>query len=228
MRTFLAGLALLGLGSPALTAPDPGTGPRTDPRADSETAPAQEAVARPGGVAKLLFARPFHLDEPYRHTWRAEQPLVHSGYLLVLEVDEGLARPRQTAEPVLFAGRQTLERINTGRGSGRLVVVLPSAWSTEQGFEVDLAETAFWFGTPALPERVDAAHIAKEAQLALELGVGAFEPEAVKQALARGGLALELRDSGELRRAAAGRILEFAPAEEELARSILVPLVRPR
>lgn len=216
MMSLLAPLFLLLAGSSPVSA-------QNDP------APTEAAVAeRPGGVHELLFARPFRLDEPYRHTWRAEQPLVSAGYLVVLRVDEDLARPRQTAEPVLFAGAQTLERVNTGRGSGRLVVVLPSTWDAQHGFAVDLAKTAFWFGEPELPERIDAARASEEAQRAHARGVRPFDAEAVKKALARGGEVLRIRDAGELRRAAARRILEFAPAEEELAQSILVPLVRPR
>ena len=35
---------------------------------------------------ELLYAQPYLLDEPYTHWWRAEQPQVRAGYLLVLAV----------------------------------------------------------------------------------------------------------------------------------------------
>ena len=67
---------------------------------------------------EVLEARSFVLDEPFVSWWRAERPTVRSGVLLVLRTDPELVRARQSAEPVLYVGDQTAERLNHGGGGG--------------------------------------------------------------------------------------------------------------
>ncbi len=87
--------------------------------------PTSASAADNGGpVRDLVFAQAFKLDKSYTHTWRKEQPLVSSGYVLVLAVDPEFVRPKQVAEPVLYVGNQTAERINAADVSGRLVVIV--------------------------------------------------------------------------------------------------------
>lgn len=176
--------------------------------------------------AELLYARPFVLAETYRHAWRAERPVVHGGFLLVLQADPSLLRPRQTAEPVLYVGEQTAERVNVGHRSGRLVVVVPAPLDERRQPVLDWERAPIWFGSPALPEQIDAADIREELRRAQAAGVRPPGRRAVEQARSRGGEAWIVADPDELQRLAAHLVLEWAPEERELAEGILVPRVR--
>ena len=170
--------------------------------------------AQVGGALRVVSAQPFELEEPYVHTWRAERPEVRAGLLLILEVDPAYVTPRNTREPVLYVGSQTAERVNLGAREGRVVAIVPR--------EVDDALTAplpVWFGSPMLPERVDAERIELELARAREAGIAPLPVDA-QQPL------LRLKDRTALTRLAAERILAFAPEDAELAESLLQPLVR--
>lgn len=126
-------------------------------------------------AVELLEAYPFVLDEPYVHEWRAEKPLVSSGYLLVLRVDAEVARPRDTYEPVLYVGAETAERCagNDAPQEGeRLVVLVPAPLDADGRVQLDLERVPIWFGGHELPERVDAARIQRELAAARAAGVG--------------------------------------------------------
>jgi hypothetical protein len=192
-------------------------GPASEESGRREASPAAPTPA-PGGVHGLVYARRFALAEPYAHDWRAEPVDVQAGWLLVLEVDRALATPRNEAEPVLYGGAETLERVSSGQGSGRLVAILPG--------DADLASTPFWFGAPELPERVTGAMLASARAEAEAAGVRPFGAEAVAAALAAGGETLVLPGRGELRRAAAELVLAHSPDEVDLAQGILAPLAR--
>jgi len=147
------------------------TGTLLASRGERETGTPAPLPALPADALEILEARPFVLDQPYAHEWRAEAPLVHAGYALVLRVPEALAQPRATFEPVLFAGQQTVERVNAPRVGQNLVVVVPAP-ERDGRVELDLARTPLWFGSLELPERLDAARIADEARAAAARGVG--------------------------------------------------------
>ena len=55
-------------------------------------------------VAGGQDARPFTLQTPYRNDWSKERAMVSAGVLVVLEVDPALVVPRDSLEPVLYAG----------------------------------------------------------------------------------------------------------------------------
>ncbi len=117
----------------------------------------------PAPVLDVVYARPFALEQGYEFTWRKEKPLVTEGYLLVLKVNPALVYPRQSAEPVLYVGDTTAERVNVGYPSGHLVVIVPGKLA-----DFDLKKTLIWFGTPDLPERCTAKTIAEEREKALK------------------------------------------------------------
>src|SRR6266852_7796385 len=171
-------------------------------------------------VRDIVFAQPFRLDKPYAHTWRKEQPLVSSGYLLVLAVDPEFVHPRQTAEPVLYVGDQTAERVNAGDVSGRLVVIVPSPLNARGEIALDLSKALIWFGTPELPERIDAAQVNAETNLALRKGVKPLPGPKVQAAVRRGGRMLQLSDREALERKAAQLIQEYSPNETDLIRGL--------
>jgi len=166
----------------------------------------------PAAVEGIVYARPFTLEEGYRFAWRKEHPTVSEGYVVVLQVDPALVHPRNSLEPVLYVGDRTAERVNLGHKSGRLIALVPG--------RMDLATAPVWFGTPELPERVDAATIAKERARAKKAGIEAFGKEAITAALRRGGERLEAADHDALMRELAGLVREYSPEEKELAESL--------
>ena len=177
------------------------------------------APVRAGAIRGLVVARPFVLSESYAHEWRLEEPVVNAGWLLVLAVDPTYVAPRQAAMPVLMAGEQTLECLNFGQDEGKVVVILP-------GPEIDLGSTPFWFGSPELPERVDAAWIAGERSRAHPADLVSFTAGEIAAARARGGAPLELADRVALHREAGMLILEHSPREREIAETLLVPVTK--
>jgi hypothetical protein len=175
----------------------------------------------PAGIEGVVLARPFTLQAGYEFAWRKEKPLVTEGYILVLKVDPALVYPRQVAEPVLYAGDTTVERVNVGYGSGHVVVIMPGKFA-----DTDLKKTLIWFGTPELPERVTAKTIAAEREKAEKAGLQPQSGASVDAALAKGGARLALKDYDALRREMAPVIKQFAPDETELANNLLAPRVR--
>jgi len=136
----------------------------------------RELSTVPGTLAlepvQLLHAQPFTLAVPAVHTYRAERPSYSAGLVLVLHADESFVTPRQALEPVLYLGAETAERLNTGRFSGNLVVLVPNARLA------DLATEPLFFGVPALPEEIDAtlALLALSAARAAGAGPIGFPP----------------------------------------------------
>jgi hypothetical protein len=186
--------------------------PATLPAEESEV---PDIPKTPAAVDELVYARPFTLEKGYKFEWRKEQPLVKEGYILVLKVNPDLVYPRQAAEPVLFVGDQTAERVNIGYKSGHVVAIVPG--------KLDLKKALMWFGTPQLPERCTAKTIAEERKLAEQASIKPLAAAMIASAQKKGGERLEVADRYELRRAIAGLIKEYAPDESELVDALLVP-----
>lgn len=121
--------------------------------------------------------------------------------MIAIRVDPALIRPRQTAEPVLYVGDHTAWRISPYNDPGIVVAFVPA--------RVDLSRMPVWFGSPELPERVDAATIARERDLARQAGVEPFRDREVEAAEARGGGKTALASRAELLQALHGWVLEF-------------------
>ena len=166
----------------------------------------------------VVEAHPFRLFTPATHYYRAEQPTFDSGLLLVLDVaDTSLLTPRQTLDPVLYVGNETAERINTGKDSGYLVVVVPNATLES------LAESPVYFGTPELPERVTQASAEAELLAALEKGI---RPSL--NAAKAGRDEVLLADHHHLYVHSSLLIEAYSPNEQDLIRSMRVPRVQAR
>jgi hypothetical protein len=186
-------------------------------RSRASARPGPAPIAGRGAVSELIRAVPFTLREGYVHTWRREQPMVNAGYLCVFAVDPAFVQPRQTAEPVLYVGDQTAERVNHGVESGRVIAIVPCA----VGQELDFERTPVWFGEPALPEQADAASIRAARVLHERTRTRMFSQGEVRAALARGGETLELSTRVDLEHHAGLWVLDHSPAEFELGDALL-------
>ena len=108
--------------------------------------------------------------------------------------------------------------MNHGNKSGHVIAIAPG--------EADLTKVPIWFGTPRLPERVDAAAAKSERALAEQAGIGPFSEKNVAAALAKGGEPIKTTDkSALLRDQVAELILEYSPDEKHLADGFRLPVV---
>ncbi len=218
MKTITLVVSSLALASLAavsmVNAQEPATSPETSAAA-AESLPAIPAT--PAAVDGIIYARKFTLQEGYEFRWCNEKPTVASGYLLVLKVNPDLVFARQRAEPVLYVGDQTAERLNVGYRSGHVVAVAPG--------DLNLTKALMWFGTPELPERVDAEMAKAELGLAKAAGIKPFSAEAIEAALARGGEELTGSNVVDVLRVAADLVRQYSPAEEGRAKT-MVPAPR--
>lgn len=209
---FLGLVGLVAVGSYALRASEP----PAPTRADRSLAP----------VRALLSARPFLLERPAVHVWRAEQPAYDAGYLVVLQVDPTYVQPRQVEEPVLYAGAETVERMSHAAISGRVVGIVPCARGADGLPALDLAATTFFFGPEASPENIRAFEAQHELARAVRGGAQPFPAAEVADALALGGELMELASRDELDQMAGLLVLESAPEDLDVGIGILAP--RPR
>jgi len=170
----------------------------------------------PSAVIDLVFARPFTLTKGYKYNWSKVRPIVRSGTLVVLKVDPNLVVPRNSAEPVLYAGNQTVQRLNHGHKSGHVIAIIPG--------KIDLTQAPIWFGRPGLPERVTAQMIKSERALADAAKIRPFAAKKVKtvtkERLKVSDLFSLLRDY------AANLVLEYSPQEKNLAETWRLPVAR--
>jgi hypothetical protein len=216
MKTITLAVSALALASLVTASMATGDEPATSPASAVEAPPAIPAT--PAAVDGIIYARKFALQEGYSFRWCQENPEVTSGYLLVLEVDPDLVFPRQRAEPVLYVGNQTAERLNIGYRSGHVVAIAPG--------EPDLTKALIWFGTPELPERVDQEIAQAELALARAAGIEPFPANEIGAALARGSEELKGSNIVDVLRVAADLVRQYSPAEEDRA-NIMVPAPRP-
>jgi hypothetical protein len=169
----------------------------------------------PAAVDDVVYARTFTLDNGFHFCWSKDRPLVTTGTLLVLRVNPDLVVPRQTAEPVLYVGNQSAERVNSGHESGYVIAIVPG--------EVDLATAPIWFGTPELPERVDAAMIKSERAQADAAGIKPMAASKIKAALRSGGTQLNVADKDALLRGEVATLIEtHSPEDRQLAEDFRV------
>lgn len=196
--------------TPTLASDEVTTKPATDAAAEAPKPP--PVPATPAGVDDLLYARRFTLKQGYTFEWAKNGPLVTEGTILVLKVKPALVHPRQALEPVLYVGNQTAERVNAGHKSGHVIAIVPG--------KLDLKESPIWFGTPELPERVDANMVKAERALADQAKIGPFKESQIDQATARGQETLNVTDRDELRRQLATLIKEYSPVEKGLINAL--------
>ena len=160
-------------------------------------------------ILDVVHVQPFQLEESFRFDWRREKPDVRSGLLVVFKVDPDLVTPRNALEPMLYAGNQTVQRLNHGHESGFVIGIIPE--------ELDLSKVPVWFGTPALPEAIGAEIIGNERARAERLGILPLTSIDMTSRTQDRVVASDLTTL--LREQAADLVLQFSPQEKRLADS---------
>lgn len=186
-----------------------GYAPEVLAQSDDARATVAEAFV-PVAVEELLHARPFTLETPYKYMWCKEQPEIKRGTVVVVKVRNDLARPRQSAMPVLFVNGRPAEQTNVGFISGHLVAIVPG--------KIDLSRARIYHGTPQLPEQVDAAKGKAEMRKAIDAGIRPFPRDRVEQALRNGGETVAAKQMADIyATVVADLITRYSPNEAERA-----------
>lgn len=210
---IVACIAVAAIAATATSAQTQEVAPPPKPPAQERGMPAMPAT--PASVTELVEVIPFELNTPFEHNMRKDRAEYTRGHILVIRAPEAYLVPRQVAEPVLLVGGQTAERINTGIGTGVLVVVVPEWTERAEDGTVragDPTSARIWFATPELPERVDAAWIEVEAAKAATARVVAQAPRAAAFAAAK---RVNLANRDALGRVLADVIERHAPQESD-------------
>ncbi len=182
---------------------------------DREGGDSAAAAARKAEVS-VLYARRFQVEKPFVHVWRGDTPRVASGWLMVLSAPTDKLQPRQAKEPVLYVGRQTADRVNTGKDSGRVVVIVPGDFALE--------DAPPFFGSEALPEELGQKQIDRAFAEATASGVRAADAATLRELTVEEPLFVPT--DFELRLAAIDLVEEYSPQEEELISGWRVPRVK--
>lgn len=188
----------------------------SSPSLSADEPPDINKIVTPAPVTDIAYVSPFSLAEGYRYDWRQERPFIDTGTLVVLKVNPDLVYPRNAAELVLYAGDQTVQRLNDGHESGYVIAIIPG--------DIDLAREPVWFGKPALPERVTADTIKTERTMADRAGIRPFDAEKIQSVtqkpLKASDLAALLRDY------VAELVLKYSPQEKALAETWRLPVAQ--
>jgi len=180
------------------------------------TTPTPDSL-KPRPAIDIERIQPFRLEQSFKYAWRRDRPDVRSGLLVVFKVDPDLLTPRNALAPVLYAGNQTVQRLNHGHQSGFVIGIIPE--------EIDLSKEPIWFGAPALPGHIDAKMIVRERTKAERSGVLALKSTDIQSRTQDPIVASDLTVL--LREQAANLLLEFSPQEKRLADSWRLPVTTP-
>lgn len=194
-------------------------------RASFHEAPDPEVVRNSPVV--LIAAQPFVLDEPTAYDYRADQPTMAAGYVLVVSTDPEILPVRQTHNPLLFVGDMPVERFNGDDESRVFIGFVPSPVTPQGELTLDLAATPiFWAYPQVLPEALTPERAAEELASAVSIGASPPTAEQVRSALAQGGAAVHLGGYGELRRYAVDVVERHSPGETDLIAGLRVPILK--
>lgn len=171
---------------------------------------------QPVPIIDIVRIQPFRLEKSFKFDWRSERPDVSTGLLIVIKVDTSQVRPTNDLQPVLYAGNQTVQRINEGYESGYVIGIIPGP--------IDLSKEPVWFGTRDLPERIDAKKIRDERAKAISSGIRPLKAYDVKSRTKDMAAVTDLTML--LRKYAADLILEFSPQEKHIVEAWRLPETR--
>jgi hypothetical protein len=175
----------------------------------------EQTPKTPAAVRDVLYVRPFTLHTGYLFTWIPERPIVDRGVIVVLSVDPALVVPRNSPEPILYAGDRVVERLNWGNKSGHVIAIIPGSF--------DVTSEPIWFGSPGLPGRVSLDDVRSELA-AINRTVEAISKD---RADAVTEPEIQAQDFAELLRGElAELVLRFSPQESDLAHKWRLPEAR--
>jgi len=216
MRSSTTNKTSLGLALVALFAMALAAGPQAKPSAPDEVPTLPPLPTTPASISEIIAARPFVVLEPWASDWCAEHTQVERGWVVILRAPHDFVVPRQTAEPILYAGARTAERIINAPETNLILAIVPATRRDEAvpghaagaggtapvGAEAQpsrpFADLAIWFGSPGLPEQVDLATIEHEIELANAASIAPRALEEFVRALKRGGAAIAVADRAAL------------------------------
>ena len=132
--------------------------------------PALPVTPSTAAGVKVISMQGVVLAESYATDFRSEHPQVSGGWIIVIEADKAVLAPRALAEPLVLASGakwiDSVEWFNHGFASGHRVCFVPSPVGEKGALARDTEGMRIWFGTPRLPESVDAAVLEQERALA--------------------------------------------------------------
>ena len=164
---------------------------------------------------RIVEARPYEVEQAMSFRVDGEDEDCSEGYVLVVEADLRLLQPDNAADYVLYAGSAVAQRVNTGYRDGRLIVITAS---------FDPKVDCLWLGPRGLPDRMGPADFQREKDRATAAGIEPFPEKHWKRALergkARGDGPLLAKHLNHLWYQTVDLILEYAPAERRMARSL--------
>ena len=211
-------VVVLARGGDTPQVPSPAVVPAAAPAPSSAgSTPSSAAPLAPVRRVQLALhhAERFRVDRPFEHLWRADRPLVSTGWLLVVSGDPELLQPRQSKMPVLYVGAQTAERINAGT-SGRLVLLVPGDFRLE--------DAPIFLGSEALPEELRQPAI--DAELATAVAGGAIATPAATIEAVTAAERGPFETDYELRQRAIDLVELHSPTEKDLIAGWRVPRMR--
>ena len=160
-------------------------------------------------VHALVWARAVIFDAPVATS--IDGPTTPRGWIVELRADRTLLGASQQRAPILFAGDQPILRFNYDDIGGCAVGFVPG--------DADLANTPLFFGSAALPERLDDERRSAEVEAALAQGVRPRPADEVARALAAGGPPLAARDLRDAHAVAMERVALCTASPSDLRRS---------
>ncbi len=157
--------------------------PNSAPPTQEEGHPAAERPSPPGhtprAVGAVRWAQPFSLQEATPWTMGREPRSLTAGWLVEVEAPAALLQPRAIGQQVLFADATPVRPLHPPLVANCAVVVVPGHALPADG---DLSAVHWYFGSAALPERMDLDHGTWEKKVAIGAGIGPTAPDEVAPA----------------------------------------------
>jgi hypothetical protein len=176
---------------------------------DTSALPTLPATPSQATRPVVIHVQEVTLEQEYETDFRKERSLVASGWLIVLRGRGDVLAPRALAQPLLLADGEgwieSVEWFNHGVPSGVRVAFIPRTSDAAKAKQA-LAAARVWFGTPGLPEQVDARRLTEESARANSVGLA-------RQRLATTAPALALKDREALLAAANALVKRHAESE---------------
>ncbi|MSR28751.1 MAG: hypothetical protein EXS03_04140 [Phycisphaerales bacterium] len=165
-------------------------------------------------VPTVVLLQRVELNTPYETDFRVERSKVTSGWLMVITGRADILAPRALAQPLLLAGgdgwTESVEWFNHGESSLHRVCFIPQTTEASKA-PLAAAHLRVWFGSPMLPEQVDAKTLVQESEKADAAGIVAANPAQAARPLA------EFADRTALIEAVNALVKQYSPKETQAA-----------